>query len=188
MRILKMNYTNVSEVLTANQCGLKNLEKLGNSREYNLLILTGISGSGKTTLSKKLEELENVEVLHLDDYLDTTEGFNKHCEFSSWLNSRRPVLQLRFQNGYFTDKLIDWFFTELFLYAESQYPNRIVVAEGLHWLDPDISEFFGKAKLMPIAVCDVDVEAASRRSNNSSMENFRYWQDIWHNNIKELLS
>lgn len=180
--------SDIYKVLTANQCGLKNLDKLGASREYNLLILTGISGSGKTTLSERLEELENVEVIHLDDYMNSCVGFKFDCQFSNWLNSRRPALQLTLENGYFTDKLIDWFFEELFLYAESQYPNRIVVAEGLHWIDPDVGMIFEKAKLMPIAVCTADVEIASSRSKNSSTENFIEWQHIWHNRIKELLS
>lgn len=184
---MKTINTDITEILTANNCGLKNLEKLGISRENNLLILTGISGSGKTTLASELGSLENAEVIHLDEYLDSLIGFSSDCQFSKWINSRRPVLRCCFNEGYFTQRLIKWFFEELFLYAESQYPNRIVIAEGLHWIDPNTAFLKSIIEDKPIAVCVVDVLTATKRSKNRSDSSFDSWQLIWNNNAKELL-
>lgn len=179
-----------------------NIEKWGSDKDHNILYITGYSGSGKSTLARNLKN-KNTNVIHLDPYFEKMDknvaASIRDKDFTNFLNAKFPdydsIANPKYGERHTkpwwnkVDKLMEQ--TEKF--AESQFPNKKVIVEGVQLSDNTTypnKDFF---KDKPLAITETSslksLVRASRRDNKSvikiAQEAKEYIQ--WYGNMNQSL-
>lgn len=164
------------ELTTDRPTTQKNVDKWGNSKDTNILWVTGISGSGKSTMAKKMADENDADLINIDTYMDKTVDKHKDTQsrdFNKYLDKNVPnwkYLQRRayevFAKSDNQDKKpaglwFDTFEEALKGYGAQQYGKRKVVAEGVQILDETL--FYNNKtslKNQPIIIMDTFIDDA----------------------------
>lgn len=164
------------ELTTDRPTTQKNVDKWGNSKDTNILWVTGISGSGKSTMAKKMADENNADLIDIDMYTFKTVDKYKDKqsrEFNKYLDKNVPNWKYLQRKAYEaltkTDRRAKkpaglWFDTfeeALKGYGVQQYGKRKVVAEGVQILDETLF-YKNKAALksQPIIIMDTFIDDA----------------------------
>lgn len=127
-----------------------NLDSWGQSKDTNILWVTGISGSGKSTIAKDYADKNDADLINIDLYTFKTTGkYEKNMSkgFNSYLDKNQPDWRELQRKGYEaltkTDRRarkdagiwFDTFESNLKAYGQEMHGQKKVVAEGVQLLD-----------------------------------------------------
>lgn len=151
-----------------------NLFKWGNSKDTNILFVTGIAGSGKSTVARDMAKNNNADLINIDLYTfktadkylkDMSKDFNKFLdkEVPNWKTLQKNAYEVLTKNDRRKMKQaglwFDTFENALLKYGEQQFGKRKVVAEGVQILDETL--FYNNKKALkgkPLIIMDTSVE------------------------------
>jgi len=151
-----------------------NLFKWGNSKDTNILFVTGIAGSGKSTVARDMAKNNNADLINIDLYTfktadkylkDMSKDFNKFLdkEVTNWKTLQKNAYEVLTKNDRRKMKQaglwFDTFENALLKYGEQQFGKRKVVAEGVQILDETL--FYNNKKALkgkPLIIMDTSVE------------------------------
>ena len=117
-----------------------NLEDWGNTRDSNVLYITGTSGSGKSTIADKLADGVKTQVIHLDPYLGmmSQESMNyyQNKDFNKFLSKKVPDFKnVISQDGKLNYKIVDKIAKASEEYGRSKFGKERVIIEGVQLFD-----------------------------------------------------
>lgn len=150
----------------------RSLRSWGNSKDKNILYITGISGSGKSTIAEFAKDKDpNINVIHLDYYFEkgNKDEDNKYQDkdFNKYLKSKNFDLNKLHDktNKKEFGKALKEFETHLENFGKKQYGKKKVIAEGVQLSDdtlfPDKKYFIDK----PHIISGVDELRSNIRSS-----------------------
>lgn len=187
-----------------------NLFKWGNSKDNNILFVTGIAGSGKSTVARDMAKNNKADLINIDLYTfktadkylkDMSKDFNNFLdkEVPNWKTLQKNAYEVLTKNDRRKMKQaglwFDTFESALLKYGEQQFGKRKVVAEGVQILDETL--FYNNKKALkgkPLIIMNTSVEdsvlsrvARDNKSIDKLLEPERIKQlEGWIKDIKNL--
>lgn len=181
---------------------VSNLDSWGNSKNTNVLYITGRSGSGKSTIAEYLKK-NDVNVVHLDYYFEpgnASENMKyQDADFNAFLKSKKfDIRDLQNKNNKQKfGKSLERFENLIEEFGDRQYGNKKVIVEGVQLLDdtvrPDKSYFKDK----PVIVAQTNTLLSTLRANKrdgvklydiETLYIRKKYADAWNKSLKEFES
>lgn len=152
-----------------------NLSEWGESKDKNILYVTGISGSGKSTVADKLSKKFNAQVIHLDPYLGMMSQESRDAyqnkDFNKFLKQNVPDYKdVVNDDGRLNYKIVDKIAKASEDYGKKKFGKERVIIEGVQLFDETFYESRDFYKDKPVMALKTNPIVSNWRGSNRDSE------------------